>query len=117
MVDSTVLTSGLSYLLRESARMQAMSAPCHVCLLVSVGLHVSDSPACHRAVSQVSSRAVTFGLNLIITRLLTPETYGVRNTALCTLHARHSLCDPVLPLQSSHFDYLHHRSSLPSSFI
>lgn len=30
------------------------------------------------AASQVSSRAVTFVLNLVITRMLTPEAYGVR---------------------------------------
>lgn len=29
-------------------------------------------------VSQVASRAVTFLLNLIVTRLLSPEVYGVR---------------------------------------
>ena len=34
-----------------------------------------------RAVSQVSSRAVTFLLNLVITRLLSPEAYGVRSAA------------------------------------
>ena len=65
--------------------MQAIPHPCHVCLLVSVGVHVNDSAACHRAVSQMSSRTVTFGLNLIIVRLLTPETYGVRYTAYCAL--------------------------------
>ncbi len=45
-----------------------------------------------RAASQVSSRAVTFVLNLIITRMLSPEAYGVRQHCrirqryLCPLH-------------------------------
>lgn len=42
------------------------------------------------AASQVSSRTVTFLLNLVITRMLTPEAYGVRAVVMCcviTVHA------------------------------
>ena len=41
------------------------------------------SPVCCCAVSQVSSRLITFVLNLLIARLLTPEAYGVRLLCCC----------------------------------
>lgn len=51
---------------------------------------------CSAAVSQVSSRLITFVLNLLIARLLTPEAYGVRRTLLLSTLDPNTPCTDLL---------------------
>lgn len=56
------------------------------------------------AVSQVASRGVTFLLNLIVTRLLSPEAYGVRSAVLPCIGAEHAVTDVACTDAMLHLD-------------